>query len=217
MPYGPADPDACKTVVVQATCHSLVARRPSCGSGVWQSALGPSPGTNSAPTSRPEWMLVQKEYASKYRYRSPWPSRGRSPEPRRPRGRHRARETLWLLCKVTGPRRGPRYSRSVFVICALAQLLAAACKSRRARSLNSSGPGAVDISCENFGWTRRSTRRFLRRNLSPQLRDALVLDGLPSQWCSTQALEQRSIFGQFATAITSWFFSPSVGRRGSAR
>ena len=103
------------------------------------------------------------------------------------------------------------------MICALAQLLAAACKSRRARSLNSSGPGAVDISCENFGWTRRSTRRFLRRNLSPQLRDALVLDGLPSEWCSTQALEQRSILGQFATAINSWFFSPSVGRRGSAR
>jgi hypothetical protein len=85
----------------------------------------------------------------------------------------------------SGPRRGPRYSRSAFVICTLAQLLAAAGKSRRARALNPSGPGAVDISCENFGRTRRSTRRFLRRNLSPQLRDALVLDGLPPEWRST--------------------------------
>jgi hypothetical protein len=32
--------------------------------GCGSHALGPSPGTNSAPTSRPEWMLVQKEYAS---------------------------------------------------------------------------------------------------------------------------------------------------------
>src|SRR5580693_980775 len=37
LPYGPADPDGCQTVVVQATCDSLVARRPSCRSGVWQS------------------------------------------------------------------------------------------------------------------------------------------------------------------------------------